>query len=1480
MSATLIQNAVPGEALIGIEPALLEEQPNLGWLHRLSLFTGRTLTAVALQSEQSYRAGRLAVLGQCVTQGVVKGLELVMDLNPSSSTYQSIQVMPGYGISATGEDVALQRTLQATLGQLQVIDPQAGSVIDTFANYSKNSSNKTYAGVLLLQPVTVQMSGADVDTGPAPFIVSGNLNASCDQDPEEYAFEDWQIVDGVRLVMVAWPAALTLPATTSGPIWRNSLVYTVFNAEMGLSSGARMPWEMLGVPIGLVGFDSTWTPQFLDRSAVVRTGGLLRSRYLAPAQPKDPSTLSLIQPAFAQARVLQLAEQLADTPALTNFLQSFALLPPCGVLPASAMDFKNQVVLWFPPTWIPTVTPVYQEEVESALLAGMTAQPLDVTQPEAVDVLVPLPDAVFDPNVLVTETVAPAFTEAVDSATDELQGVLLHRCAIQQEANALEQGLNGAQSQPLYNLDAGLTPAEIALRGQVVVTLAPGNHTITAAYSGDAKNAATKSGSLVQSVVASVGAVALGSSLNPSVAGQQVTFTAILTPSSATGTVQFNSNGAAMGAPVSLIGGIATYSAQLAAGSYVITAAYSGDKNNPPSTSQPLTQTVGAAPAGTTPAPALTLALNSSLNPSAFGQPVTVTATLSSPSATGTIQFQDNGTALGPALTVTGGQVTLQVYVPAGNETFGTTASNGSYISQDYQNLVTTANASPYVGSDGNSIFTAADLTNLQQSGIQPFINSVNAKLAQANDLLDLAFLTLQADIYRLRNFVLGASDATALAVSPIVAQIATGESASVTAANLQSYLSQALASNAPLQPNPTTTPPPATTTFPIAKIPPIRLPVQIGTIPPARIAAQPLMMRQAMLVSAATPTPTTTPSPIARAALLTASRVNLQAVSATTAEAPSSAAQQASPTGVVGQSPIPGAQLNLRTLTIAERMQNPPSQDALFYATGNRVAITQMVANLNIYVNDLPIVLDQSPTPPSTTTAPPTTTTPPPQPVASVNDFINNNANVISVMLNPTITVAPSGNPDEAALFTTSIRVLEQHSQLLRSLEARVALYNSFLGLCSTAIGNIQADLPPAQTLVAQLANDLAQARQDVAFTTALLNDEETRVANVNSQRSYILQNYVQAVVYARPRTQQPDSDVPSRQLVPGNIASPVPTCLSQTSAIPPELSGMVGLLREAPISWLPPIQKLLDQLVSNDVAQQLAAEAQARAALQLDLAIQGFAAAFGDSGLYEEVINNIYTENQVMVRALQTQRAATQLSQMSNQSLQSNLQLLESFAAAGDLLSSSAVQMEIVNPTARLLQQISRVATCLYARACQALPIDRLAWAEFLRGTGLSIQMQSLAVLPNWNTQDYVTRQQTQMLVDWLFQQIDITIPNAVAFISDVVRVAILMAANAPLNQVIGGAVTLATTPVRGGIVSLTLPSTRVVRGTYVQLYSAGVLTAQAVVTDLDSTSVRATVTDVYQTGVGLQPNDVAHFTAQAPQAAALRAFDMGSR
>jgi len=157
--------------------------------------------------------------------------------------------------------------------------------------------------------------------------------------------------------------------------------------------------------------------------------------------------------------------------------------------------------------------------------------------------------------------------------------------------------------------------------------------------------------------------IGLTSSINPSVFGQPVTFTAVVAavaPGAGTpaGTVQFKVDGAIFGAALNLVGGTAT-SAALATsvGSHSITAVYSGNTNFIASTGA-LTETVNNA--------ASAVALISSVNPSVFGEPVTFTATVVAvaPGAGtpgGTVQFKVDGVNFGPVVTLVGGTATSTI---------------------------------------------------------------------------------------------------------------------------------------------------------------------------------------------------------------------------------------------------------------------------------------------------------------------------------------------------------------------------------------------------------------------------------------------------------------------------------------------------------------------------------------------------------------------------------------------------------------------------------------------------------------------------------------------------------------------------------------------------------------------------------------------------------------------------------------------------
>src|SRR5439155_6525947 len=85
-----------------------------------------------------------------------------------------------------------------------------------------------------------------------------------------------------------------------------------------------------------------------------------------------------------------------------------------------------------------------------------------------------------------------------------------------------------------------------------------GNHTVLAAYGGDASNL-TGQKQLTQIINGLPGSTTtLTSSKNPSNVGDVVTFTATVGGTSPTGTVQFSVDGNNMGGPLNLSGGVAS----------------------------------------------------------------------------------------------------------------------------------------------------------------------------------------------------------------------------------------------------------------------------------------------------------------------------------------------------------------------------------------------------------------------------------------------------------------------------------------------------------------------------------------------------------------------------------------------------------------------------------------------------------------------------------------------------------------------------------------------------------------------------------------------------------------------------------------------------------------------------------------------------------------------------------------------------------
>ena len=128
---------------------------------------------------------------------------------------------------------------------------------------------------------------------------------------------------------------------------------------------------------------------------------------------------------------------------------------------------------------------------------------------------------------------------------------------------------------------------------------------------------------------------------NPSTSGQNVIFTATVSPATATGSVEFFDGSTSLGS-ATLVGGTCSVSTSaLSVGTHTINAVYSGSGDCFGSTSASLSQVVNQALAATT------TTVKSCPNPSTYGQSVKFTATVSPSAATGTVTFYDGSTVLG-----------------------------------------------------------------------------------------------------------------------------------------------------------------------------------------------------------------------------------------------------------------------------------------------------------------------------------------------------------------------------------------------------------------------------------------------------------------------------------------------------------------------------------------------------------------------------------------------------------------------------------------------------------------------------------------------------------------------------------------------------------------------------------------------------------------------------------------------------------------
>ena len=272
---------------------------------------------------------------------------------------------------------------------------------------------------------------------------------------------------------------------------------------------------------------------------------------------------------------------------------------------------------------------------------------------------------------------------------------------------------NGAASLGVAAVSNGIAVLSLS-------SLAAGSHSLTANYSGDSAYAPSTSAPLdhVVQIATTVGLVQV---TDPAITGQPVTLSAAVTPSAATGTVEFFEGAVSLGSGV-LSGGQATVSPTFSSnGPHNIHAVYGGDALHSGSTSPQLTVAVKTV---------TSLSLTANPGSAVFGTPVTLTAALA-PGGAGLVDFFDGAALIGSASVSNGEAILVATSLAAGSHSIqavyggdaghlGSTSAPASVTVSDVD-TTTSLTITPTVANQGQSVQFRADIAPATAAGTVEF---------------------------------------------------------------------------------------------------------------------------------------------------------------------------------------------------------------------------------------------------------------------------------------------------------------------------------------------------------------------------------------------------------------------------------------------------------------------------------------------------------------------------------------------------------------------------------------------------------------------------------------------------------------------------------------------------------------------------------------------------------------------------------------
>jgi hypothetical protein len=334
-----------------------------------------------------------------------------------------------------------------------------------------------------------------------------------------------------------------------------------------------------------------------------------------------------------------------------------------------------------------------------ATLAGALSFATAATATSAVGTYPVTPQGVSSPNYAIafvagTLTVVPGMTATSLVASPNPSGL---NQPVTLTATVSVMAGAGVPGGSVQFFDGGTLLGTAPLAGATAALttngFVPGSHTLSAAYSGDARFAGSAQGSsLTVRPGATSSTTSVTSSANPSSVGQSVALTAnVVAPGTSTGSVAFYDGAVLLGTvAVSSNETARLTTSALAAGGHAITARYLGDASTTPSVSPAFAQYVRTSGNPRT----SSVVVAAAPSPAALGALVTLTATVSGTQnqrPTGTVIFFVNGSVAGEGTLSPAGPVTARAVLSTSTLPHGSHRVDAVYLGDGTYRASTTA---------------------------------------------------------------------------------------------------------------------------------------------------------------------------------------------------------------------------------------------------------------------------------------------------------------------------------------------------------------------------------------------------------------------------------------------------------------------------------------------------------------------------------------------------------------------------------------------------------------------------------------------------------------------------------------------------------------------------------------------------------------------------------------------------------------------